>query len=307
MGFTFVDLFSGIGGFHLGCSKNNGQCLAACDINPIARQIYELNYNIQPHNNIKTLPYIKNVDLLCAGFPCQPVSTIGVRKGSSDERGLKIFKYLLKYIKNSKPNCFLLENVMGLLSSDNGKYFKFIIKSLQNVGYNVSWELLNSKNFGLPQNRPRIYIVGHLDKTFDFIKLSQTNNTIKIKSILDKHPSPKLYQNRFDNIILNPPLKLDSGFILRGRISNYTNMKLFSSDGIVGTLATSCPPDIYDERIKIERHLSKLELLKLQGFPVKFKFPDNFSRTNYVHYLGNAVSVNVIDAIIKEMITQKLL
>jgi DNA (cytosine-5)-methyltransferase 1 len=306
MGFTFVDLFSGIGGFHLGCAKNNGHCLAACDIDPIARQIYELNYNIQPYNNIKTLPYIKNVDLLCSGFPCQSYSTLGNRKGMKDERG-KLFLYLKKYIQETKPTVFLLENVKGLVLNNNGKYFKFILNSLKSIGYNVSWKLLNSKNFGLPQNRPRVYIVGHLNKTFDFTKLSQNNNTIKIKSILDKYPSPKLYQNRFDNIILNPPLKLDSGFILRGKISNYTNMKLFSSDGIVGTLATSCPPDIYDERIKIERHLSKLELLKLQGFPVKFKFPDNFSRTNYVHYLGNAVSVNVIDAIVKEMITQKLL
>ena len=307
MVFTFIDIFSGIGGFHLGCIKNNGICLEACDIDPIARQIYKLNYNIQPHNDIKTLKYITNIDLLCGGFPCQPVSTIGLRKGSNDDRGLEIFKCLLKYIKNSKPKSLLLENVSGLLSIENGKYFRFIIESLQNIGYNISWQILNSKNFGLPQNRPRVYIIGNLEKTFDFTQLLQINNHTTIKSILDKYPSEILYQNRFNNNILNPPLKLKSGFILRGKISNYTNMKLFSSDGIVGTLATTCPPDIYDERIKIERHLSKVELLKLQGFPIKFKFPPNFSRTNYVHYLGNAVSVNVINSIIKEMILQKLL
>jgi DNA (cytosine-5)-methyltransferase 1 len=181
------------------------------------------------------------------------------------------------------------------------------LNSLKNIGYNVSWEILNSKNFGLPQNRPRVYIVGHLEKTFDFTKLLKSQNSIKINSILDKNPSETLYQHRFDNVLQNPPLKLKSGFLLRGRLNNYTNMKLFSSDGITGTLATTCPPDIYDERIKKERHLSKKELVKLQGFPSKFIFPSNFSRTNYVYYLGNAVSVNVINAIVKEMINQKFI
>jgi DNA (cytosine-5)-methyltransferase 1 len=105
-------LFSGIGGFYLGCEKNGGKCLAACDIDPIARQIYKSNYNIQPHDDIKTMKYINNIDLLCGGFPCQSHSTLGNRKGMKDERG-KLFLYLKTYIEKTKPKVFLLENVKG--------------------------------------------------------------------------------------------------------------------------------------------------------------------------------------------------
>jgi DNA (cytosine-5)-methyltransferase 1 len=305
MGFTFIDLFSGIGGFHLGCAKNNGQCLTACDIDPIARQIYELNYNIQPHNNIKTLPYIKNVDLLCSGFPCQSHSTLGERKGMKDERG-KLFLYLKTYIQESKPKAFLLENVKGLLVNNNGKYFKFIINTLKNIGYNISWCVLNSKDFGLPQNRPRVYIIGHLNKLFDFTNLQQSNNIVPFNAIIDKKINTSLITNRFTSLF-DKPKHTKSGFILHAKINNYTHMKLYSTKSFVGTLATASPPIIYDERINKERHISKTELIKLQGFPASFKFPPTFSRSNYIHYLGNSVSINVIDAIIKDMIAQKLI
>lgn len=307
MTFTFIDLFSGIGGFHLGCVKNGGKCLAACDIDPIAREIYNMNYGIIPHDDIKTIKPIKNIDLLCSGFPCQPVSLLGIRKGANDERGLKLFKYLLKYIKNTQPKVFLLENVRGLLSSNNGEYFTYILKSLKNLGYNVSYEILNSKNFGVPQFRERIYIVGHLEKPFDFTKLLNFNNTVPISKILESKPSSNLHSDRFDNVNINKKIKYKSGFILRAKLSPYTHMKLFSTNGIVGTLATASPPVIYDEHSKIVRHLSKKELLKLQGFSSDFKFPKDFSRTNYVHYLGNAVTVNVINTIVKELIAQKLI
>ena len=304
--FTFVDLFSGIGGFHIACTKNGGTCIGACEIDEKARQVYYDNFGIMPHDDINTLQTITKIDLLCAGFPCQSHSTLGLRKGLKDSRG-KLFKVLCRYIVYTKPQTILLENVKGLLSSNGGKSFKYIIKSLEQIGYHASWALLDSKNFGLPQHRERVYIVGNLKHTFDFDKLSKftSHRDNALKHFLDKKkPDENLTCNIFKHskLVLNPK-KTRIGFILRSKLSNYTNRKLFSSNGIIGTINTGSPPPIYDERFKLTRHLSKQELKACQGFPPSYKFPPQFSRSDVVHYIGNSVSINVVSRIIKYAIT----
>jgi DNA (cytosine-5)-methyltransferase 1 len=304
--FNFIDLFSGIGGFHQGCVKNGGKCIGACEINELARKIYEDNYGIIPHDDIKTLKSIKNIDLLCAGFPCQSHSSLGHRKGLRDSRG-KLFDILKKYIYDNEPKVFLLENVKGLLSSNSGRSFKHIIESLEDIGYTVSWAVLDSKNFGVPQHRERIYIVGHKTKLFNFTNLLKYKKTKTIKDIIDINPSKDLYCDIFSpNDIFKKPVVTNIGFVLRAKLSNFTNRKLFSSNGIVGTIPTSSPPPIYDENIQKQRHLSITELKKCQGFPVSFKFPKNISRSVVVYYIGNSVTVNVISAIAKEIVKELL-
>ena len=321
--FTFIDLFAGIGGFHLGAAAHGGVCITACELNPEGRAIYAANHKVRGgagaiHDDIYTLAPIKNADLVCAGFPCQSHSTLGKRRGLHDKRG-KLFVRLCEFIKASKPRAFLLENVKGLMSSTD--FEKSIIKPLEDCGYVVSWSILDAKNFGVPQHRERVFIVGRMrvsaGKTqainttpFSFKSLAAQKKHKTINNILDAkykdvYDKENLECTIFDDAeMFKTPHETPTGFVLRAQLSNFTNRKLFSSNGIVGTLATSSPPPIYDERNKIIRHLTKKELKACQGFPASFKFPPNMSRSDVVYYLGNAVCVRVISAIVKEMMIQ---
>ena len=320
--FTFIDLFAGIGGFHLGAAAHGGECITACELNPEGRAIYAVNHKVRGgsiHHDIYTLTPIKNADLICAGFPCQSHSTLGKRRGLHDKRG-KLFVRLCEFIKASQPRAFLLENVKGLMSSTD--FEKSIIKPLEDCGYSVSYSILDAHNFGVPQHRERVFIVGRSlgvseQKTqainttpFSFKSLAAQHHHKTIDTILDAkykdvYESEHLECNIFDGVKLyKTPHVTPTGFVLRAQLSNFTNRKLFSSHGIVGTLATSSPPPIYDERNKLIRHLTKKELKACQGFSATFKFPSNMSRSDVVYYLGNAVCVKVISAIIKDMMIQ---
>lgn len=305
--FTFVDLFAGIGGFHIGCVKNGGKCLLACEIDGDARKVYSMNHGVIPHDDIYTLQSLPaNVDLVCAGFPCQSHSTLGLRKGMKDARG-KLFYRLCDVIKSASPKAFLFENVKGLILSSA---FPGMIKRLQNMGYKVSWMVLDSQDFCVPQHRERVYIVGHKNTLFDPSQLEHTHGKhMPLNAVLDRTVDMnELACNIFDGITIeSKPNVTKAGFILRAQLSNYTNRKLFSSNGIIGTINTGSPPPIYDEKRHVIRHLSKNELKKCQGFPVSFQFPTDFSRSTVVHYIGNSVTVTVIKAIVREMQLQKLL
>jgi len=159
----FYDLFAGIGGFRLGFERAGHECVGSCEIDKYARQIYAKNFGHEPTErdatkiNPSNLPYF---DILCAGFPCQSFSIAGRRGGFSDTRGTLCFE-ILRIAEQRKPPILLLENVKGLLSHDKGKTFRIITESLDELGYDVEWQLLNSKYF-VPQNRERIFIIGHL-------------------------------------------------------------------------------------------------------------------------------------------------
>lgn len=309
--FTFVDLFAGIGGFHQGCVQNGGICVAACEMDEGARQMYNENYGILPHPDIRTMKPIKGIDLVCAGFPCQSHSSLGLRKGLRDPRG-KLFDNLCAFIHNSEPRLFVLENVKGLTTSSS---FPAMIKKLElcGHGYTVEYKVLDSAHFGLPQHRERVYIVGSRMNNYDadlsfMSKLPLKIHTKTIRAIMDREAShdPTLACTIFTHAtIFDPPKPTASGFLLRAKMSNFTNRKLFSSDGIIGTIATASPPPLYDESTKQIRHLSKKELMRCQGFPMSFKFPPQASRSFVVHYIGNAVSVNVVSVIIKHLTTTR--
>lgn len=158
------DLFSGCGGFRLAAMLNGFDSAGYSEINKYAIEFYnnvfegETNYGDATKINTSTLP---DFDLLCAGFPCQPFSVAGKREGFSDTRGTMFFE-VLRILKDKRPRYYILENVKGLLSHDNGETFKTILKNLTDLGvYNIEWALLNSRYFGVPQNRERIFIVGY--------------------------------------------------------------------------------------------------------------------------------------------------
>ena len=170
--FKFIDLFSGIGGFHQGASWAGGKCVLASDIDKIANQTYKENYGIEPKGDIYEIKGkdIPNFDLLCAGFPCQAFSQVGQRKGLEDERGILIFQ-VLRILNEKHPKAFILENVKGLLSIQGGEIYKMIVEKLEDEGYKVYTKVLEAKDYGTPQLRKRLFFVGirkDIDVEFTF-------------------------------------------------------------------------------------------------------------------------------------------
>ncbi len=163
MGLKFFDLFAGIGGFRLGMERAGHECVGSCEWDKHARETYKKNFGSYPeYNDAKdlhpqSLPYF---DVLCAGFPCQAFSIAGKRMGFEDTRGT-IFFEIARIAKEKRPPYLFLENVKGLLSHDKGRTFDTIISTLDEMGYDAEWQVLNSKYF-VPQNRERVFIVGHL-------------------------------------------------------------------------------------------------------------------------------------------------
>lgn len=168
MAIRFFDMFAGIGGFRSGMEAVGGfECIGHCEIDKYANQVYNAIY--EPKGELyfedarkidpKDLPHI---DLICAGFPCQSFSIAGLRKGFEDDARGTLFFEIVRIAAVKRPSFLLLENVPGLLSHDKGRTFATILHSLDELGYDVAWQVLNSKNFGVPQSRKRVYIIGYL-------------------------------------------------------------------------------------------------------------------------------------------------
>lgn len=169
---NFIDLFAGIGGFRLGMEKAGHKCLAYCEIDKFARKTYEANFDTMGETKWTDITKVTDeeieefgkqnrVDVICGGFPCQPFSIAGKRKGYEDTRGTLFFE-IMRFAKILKPKHLFLENVKGILSNGGGTTFTRILQTLDAVGYDCEWQLLNSKDFGVPQNRERVFIIGHL-------------------------------------------------------------------------------------------------------------------------------------------------
>lgn len=167
---NFLDLFAGIGGFRLGMERAGHKCVGFCEIDKFARSSYKAMHNTENEIEYHDIKEVTNegfrklrgkVDVICGGFPCQAFSIAGKQLGFEDARGT-LFYEIARAAKEIKPRYLLLENVRNLLSHDKGQTFTRILKILDELGYDAEWQVLNSKNFGVPQNRERVFIVGHL-------------------------------------------------------------------------------------------------------------------------------------------------
>lgn len=165
----YIDLFSGIGGFREGLTRAGGfTCIGHCEIDKKANRSYETLFDTKGEwfcEDIKKADPSKmpDFDLLCGGFPCQPFSTAGNRGGFADPRGTLFFE-IARLTEAKRPAYLLLENVPGLLSHDGGRTFAAILHTLDRLGYGLEWQVLNSKDFGVPQSRRRVYLVGYFDE-----------------------------------------------------------------------------------------------------------------------------------------------
>lgn len=163
----YFDMFAGIGGFRSGLEKLGGfECVGYCEIDSYAKRAYEALYNTEGElyfNDARTInpDDLPDIDLICGGFPCQSFSIAGKRKGFDDIRGTLFFE-IARIARAKRPTFLLLENVPGLLTHDKGRTFATILDTLDELGYDVAWQVLNSANFYLPQARKRVFIIGFL-------------------------------------------------------------------------------------------------------------------------------------------------
>ena len=193
-------VFSGIGSFEHVLNRMNidHEIVFASDIDKFCKQTYFSNYNIKENQwyddvfHIDGKKYHGKVDMLIGGSPCQSFSMVGKRKGLKDDRGNLIFEYI-RLIKDIKPKVFIFENVKGLLNHEQGETWKHIEKSFQDLGYSIKYQVLNAKNYGIPQNRERVFLVGFKDKNIDFEFPKPVKLEITMQDLLENNPDSKYY------------------------------------------------------------------------------------------------------------------
>lgn len=322
--FTYIDLFCGIGGFHRALENLNGECVFASDIDKECQKTYEANYGIQVHGDItKVHPNtIPDHDILCAGFPCQPFSVSGKQKGFEDTRGTLFFN-VLEIIKAKQPQVVFLENVKQLKYHDEGKTLKIILQCLRDEGYFVSWKVLNSKDFGLAQNRERIVIIASKKQDFNFEKLPKLPQ-VKIKDILENKPDfDYLKPSEYTILPKEQWTTQTSGLIFCGyrnktirtngtrpntehlsRVHKQPN-RIYHIDGTHPTIPsqeTSGRFFIYDGTQV--RKMTINECYKLMGFPESHQ---KLSVTGHLYrQIGNSVAIPMIQAVGEQIVEQLL-
>ena len=294
----FIDLFAGIGGIRKGFEDDFTKCVFSSEWDKYAAKTYEANYGEKPHGDITKIDEkdIPDHDVLLAGFPCQPFSHIGKREGFAHETQGTLFFDVLRILKEKQPKMFLLENVKGLLTNDNGETFRIILENLNDLGYSVFYEVMDAQDFGLPQRRERILIVGfHPGLGIDSFTFPKGNTEIRvpINSILEHGPkgysiSKHLQENYLFKKDDGKPqvVDFDSTIQVNTLVASYHKIQrltgTFVKDGETGL-----------------RLFSELELKRMMGFPEDFIVP--VSRTQMYRQFGNSVAVPMIKAVADAM------
>lgn len=293
-----VDLFAGIGGIRLGVEQAFGSvdCVFTSEIDKHAVTTYKANFkDSHIFGDIKQIDEndVPDHDILLAGFPCQPFSQAGLKKGFADTRGTLFFD-IERILLAKQPKAFLLENVKQLKGHDKGRTFQTIIDHLNNAGYKVFYEILKARDFGLPQNRERIYIVGFLDHSINFEFPKPTNLPTRVGDILDdivdeKYTiSDKLWSGHKRRKEQNRLNGKGFGYGLFNKESAYTNTisARYYKDG---------SEILIEQENKNPRKLTPREAARLQGFPEEYNIP--VSDAQAYKQFGNSVCVPVVKAI----------
>jgi DNA (cytosine-5)-methyltransferase 1 len=306
---TAIDLFAGIGGVRLGLQNAGFEVLFSNDCDRFCKETYE-SYFHEPLDTRKIedvgldeIPY--GVDLLAAGFPCQPFSLAGLQKGFDDPRG-SLFRTVADIIKDRKPKSFLLENVKNLKAHDGGKTLGFILKVLrEELGYFVPEpQILNSSAFGVPQKRERIYIVGFISEVF--FQYPSGNAKARLGDILEKRVNDESYflsQKYLDCLLRHKERhsKRGNGFGLEILDpQGLSNTLVVGNMGRERNLVVDGESEVAFKKNNLGvRKLTIRECARLQGFPDNFQFP--VSKTQAYKQLGNTVTVPVIEAVAKQI------
>lgn len=297
--FTFIDLFAGIGGIRMGFESAGGECVFTSEWDEPAQKTYQANFNEIPYGDITKIEpeEIPSFDMLLAGFPCQPFSQAGLKKGFEDTRGTLFFD-IARIVEYHKPSVVFLENVRNLASHDKGNTLKVIVKTLEDLGYKVFHRLYNAKNFGVPQNRVRIYIIAFKDEVnFEFPK--EPNTPTKLGDILEKNVDPKytisdkLWAGHQRRRKEHKEKGNGFGYSLFNEKSEYTSTisARYYKDG---------SEILIEQKGKNPRKLTPKEASRLQGFPEDFIIP--VSDNQAYKQFGNSVAVPVIKVLAKQII-----
>jgi DNA (cytosine-5)-methyltransferase 1 len=295
--FTFIDLFAGIGGIRIPFDRLGGSCVFSSEWDLCAQETYYHNFGETPAGDIKEIHEgdVPDHDILLAGFPCQPFSIIGDKQGFGDTRGTLFFD-IERILREKKPSAFLLENVKQLVTHDKGNTFSIIRQHLLDLGYTIYHQTLNALDFGLPQKRERIFIVGFREPiAFEFPR---------------EYGSYKPLAE-----ILQPDEQVDSSFFASKKIRTsrlekckikpfYPSVWHENKGGNISVLPFSCalPAGASYNYLLVNgiRRPSARELLRLQGFPEDFKIVVNITQLR--KQTGNSVAIPVVSAIAEKML-----
>lgn len=288
---NFLDLFSGIGGFRLGLERNGHTPVGYVEIDKFARQSYQAMYDTSGEWTAADITKVSDeewsefngkVDIIAGGFPCQAFSIAGKRMGFLDSTKGTLFFEIARAAKQIKPRYLFLENVKGLLNHDGGNTFRTILNTLDELGYDVEWRVLNSKDFGVPQNRERVYVIGHLreDSGREVFPFFGENGNFNTNKVIQTHQ-------------LDTPTR-----------KNSNRFRTYSKNGIGACLSTMQggnlePCVLIGDKI---RKLTPRECWRLQAFPDELfdKAKEiGMSDSQLYKQAGNSVTVNVIETIAK--------
>jgi DNA (cytosine-5)-methyltransferase 1 len=307
--FRFIDLFAGVGGLRIPFEAQ-GECVFTSEKDSSARNVYSKNFNEKLEDIDTDISEIGEHipesfpahDLLLAGFPCQPFSHAGLRKGFDDIRGTLFFS-IASIVAVRRPKVILLENVRGLKGHDHGFTFRTIRETLEGLGYVFHAKVLNARDFGLPQNRNRLFMVCLRDDLpgafdFEFPEPTHAREELRVGDFLDARVderftiSDKLWEGHKRRKTINTQNGKGFGYQLFNRESQY-----------VATISARYYKDgsevLIEQKGKNPRKLTPNEARRLQGFPENFKLPD--SEVQAYRQFGNAVPVNVIHALAKSL------
>jgi DNA (cytosine-5)-methyltransferase 1 len=296
----FIDLFCGIGGFRVAAENLFNkydiphECVFSSDIDENAKKTYQANFNDYPHDDIQKIKSkdIPDHDILFAGFPCQPFSIIGNKKGFEDTRGTLFFE-IARILKEKKPKAFILENVKQLVTHHDGYTFKKILETLTEVGYYHQYYILNALNYGLPQKRERVLILG-FNKEIEFPKPINNFKQKNLSDILETDVEESYYVS--DYILDKRKAKHQTKHFpsiwhenKAGNISSYPYSCALRAGASYNYLL-----------VNGERRLTSREMLRLQGFPDTYKIVVPYTQVR--KQAGNAVPVNLIQSVLEPFI-----
>lgn len=295
----FIDLFAGIGGIRIALEKDNCKCVFSSEWDKYAQKTYQANFGEVPYGDIKkvNLDAIPDFDILCAGFPCQPFSSIGKREGFSHENQGTLFYDIVKILSYKNPIAFLLENVEGILNHNNGKTLEIILQSLNDLNFEVFYQVLDAANYGVPQHRKRVYFIGF-------------NRKFASKPIKFEFPNGKKDKCDIGQFIESQP---DRYCISKHLQKSYLFKKNDGKPQLVDRNSKGCVKTLVSTYHKIQRLtgtfvkdgntgirlLSENECKALMGFDLNFIVP--VSRTQMYRQFGNSVAIPVVTAIAAEI------
>jgi DNA (cytosine-5)-methyltransferase 1 len=298
--FRFADLFAGIGGFRIALESQGGNCVFSSEWDPFARRTYEANFGEKPLGDITKISVdkIPEIDLLAAGFPCQPFSSIGKREGFEHRTQGTLFFDVLRIVKARRPASLLLENVTGLLSHNGGDTMSTILESLHEAEYRVFHRVLNSANYGVPQHRHRVYIVA-FDKrqvpSTDFLWPRPSKQMKGIGQFVESNISGYSISRHLQRVYI---YKANDGHPeIITRSSNHPVKTLVASyhkiQRITGTFVKDGPTKL--------RLLTPSECKAIMGFPKDFNL--SVSRTQMYRQMGNSVAIPVVKKVAVNIIS----